>query len=238
MASSDPNIALIEVVAARLGDDLLEQVVFVGGAVAGLLVTDAAMPSIRPTEDVDLIVPVIARADYHAIEEVLRQRGFAPDLRKGAPICRWLIGGVVVDLMPTLEEVLGFSNRWYPLAARTAERFLLPGDKAIHVISAPAFIATKMEAFDGRGQGDFLFSHDLGDLIAVIDGRNELQGECERAPDELKRYLADRVRALLATPDFVDALPGHLPPDQASQDRLPDLMDKLEALVNLSAGPR
>jgi len=56
MNPNDPNIALLNIVADHLGDVLCEEVVFVGGAVAGLLITDPAMPSIRPTEDVDLIV--------------------------------------------------------------------------------------------------------------------------------------------------------------------------------------
>ena len=34
-------------------------------------------------------------------------------------------------------------------------------------------MATKLVAFDGRGQGDFLFSHD-GDVISVVDGRESL----------------------------------------------------------------
>lgn len=51
MNPNDPNIALLEVVAERLGDDLLEEMVFVGGAVAGLLITDPAMPAIRPTSE-------------------------------------------------------------------------------------------------------------------------------------------------------------------------------------------
>ncbi len=50
---NDPNVVLLELVASRLGEALRSELVFVGGAVAGLLVTDPAMPAIRPTEDVD-----------------------------------------------------------------------------------------------------------------------------------------------------------------------------------------
>ena len=51
MNANDPNVVLLEIVAERLGDDLCAEMVFVGGAVVGLLITDPAMPSIRPTED-------------------------------------------------------------------------------------------------------------------------------------------------------------------------------------------
>lgn len=52
MNSNDPNVQLLEVVAVRLGPELRRELVFVGGAVAGLLITDPAQPAIRPTEDV------------------------------------------------------------------------------------------------------------------------------------------------------------------------------------------
>ena len=42
MKANDLNVALLEVVAERLGDDLREEMVFVGGEVAGLLITDPA----------------------------------------------------------------------------------------------------------------------------------------------------------------------------------------------------
>jgi len=45
--------------------------------------------------------------------------------------------------------------------------------------------------------------------------------------------LRQRVSALLAAPAFLDALPGHLPGDAASQARLPDLEDKLRQLASL-----
>jgi predicted nucleotidyltransferase len=233
MNANDPNVVLLEVVAERLGDDLCEEMVFVGGAVAGLLITDPAMPAIRPTEDVDLVCQAVVLSDYHRVEAALRARGFVPDMRPGAPICRWQVGSVAVDVMPTLEEILGFANRWYPLALETAQAVALPGGRIIRLIAAPVFLATKLEAFDGRGEGDFLFSHDLGDLLAVVDGRDALRDECRTSPPELRVYLAERFQCLLALPAFMDALPGHLPGDAASQERLPDLLAKLNAIAGL-----
>lgn len=56
MNPNDPNIVMMEWVAERLGQQLRDELVFVGGAVTGLLITDPGQPTIRPTEDVDLIV--------------------------------------------------------------------------------------------------------------------------------------------------------------------------------------
>ena len=75
--------------------------------------------------------------------------------------------------MPTDPKILGFGNRWYQAAMEHSEKIQLPNDKAIQMVSAPYFLITKLEAFDGRGNGDYLLSHDIEDLIAVLDGRPE-----------------------------------------------------------------
>ena len=137
MNPNDPNVSLLERAAEQLGEALLEQLVFVGGAVAGVLITDPAMPEIRPTQDVDVICRVIARADYHQLGRQLRQRGFQEDSGPGAPLCRWCTDDLILDLMPTQGEILGFSNRWYPLALETAQLQELPSGCAIRIVTAP-----------------------------------------------------------------------------------------------------
>lgn len=231
---NDPNVVMLELVARRLGADLCSQFAFVGGAIAGLLITDPANPSIRSTEDVDIVAEVLALSGYHRIEKALRQRGFSQDMSADAPICRWKVEGVTVDVTPTLEDILGFANRWYLLCVATAGPLELPNGVSIRVIRAPVFIGTKLEAFHGRGGGDYLFSHDMGDIISVVDGRDSLLGECEQMPQELRAYLAHQFSTLLADRRFLDALPGHLPGDAMSQSRLADLEAKIQQLANLS----
>ena len=140
MNPHDHNVSLLERAAEQLGEALLEQLVFVGGAVAGVLITDPAMPEIRPTQDVDVICSVIARSDYHQLGRQLRQRGFQEDSRPGAPLCRWCTDDLILDLMPTQGEILGFSNRWYPLALETAQLQELPSGCSIRIVTAPAFL--------------------------------------------------------------------------------------------------
>ncbi len=231
MSPNDPNVVMLDIVAQRLGEAMRQQLVFVGDAIAGLLITDPSQPAIRPTEDVDLLAQVVARADYYALEQALRARGFAPDLRAGAPICRWTVDRVTVDVMPTLPDVLGFSNRWYPEAAATLWLATLPSGRKVQVIAPAAFIATKLEAFAGRGGGDYLFSHDLGDVISVVDGREGLVDEVAAATPAKTAYIAATVSDLLKVRGFLDSLPGHLPGDSASQARLMDLIQKLRAIA-------
>jgi hypothetical protein len=111
---------------------------------------------------------------------------------------------------------------------------VLPSGRSIRIVTAPVFLATKLEAFRGRGQGDFLFSHDLEDLMAVLDGRASLLEECRLSPPELQQGLAAQFLELLNTSAFLEALPAFLPPDQASQQRLPDLLETLRAIAALA----
>jgi hypothetical protein len=93
------------------------------------------------------------------------------------------------------------------------------------------FIATKLEAFAGRGNNDFMMSHDLEDVICVLDGRPELEDEITSSAQEIRSYISGRIRVFLGDPDFLNALPGHLPGDAGSQSRLPLLTAKLERLT-------
>jgi len=228
----DINIGMIAAVARRLGE-LREKVVFVGGCATGLFVTDPAMPEVRATQDVDVIVEVASRLDYYRLEVELRQRGFKQDMTENAPVCRWLVDRIKVDVMPTQEEILGFSNRWYLPAIKDAIPVLLKGDLTIRLVTPPYFLATKIEAFKGRGHGDYMASHDMEDLITVLDGRPEIVSEIRGSADDLKGFLSQTFRELLANNAFLDALPGHLSPDRASQARLPLLIRRLREIAEM-----
>lgn len=228
------NVAMVEIVAARLGA-LREQVTFVGGCAAALLVPDPALPPIRPMRDVSVVIEVATLADYRRLEKDMAVGGFQRDFREGVPVCRWRLGEGVLDLMPSDKNVLGFANRWYPLAVRTADRVALPSGAKIRLIRAPVFIATKLEALLERGAGDLLMSHDLGDALVVVDGRDDLLAEFASLDPDLARFVADAFAKLLATPKFGNYLPGHLPGDRASQARLPLLETRLHQLAALAA---
>jgi hypothetical protein len=51
----DPNVQQLQLVARAL-KDLREKLVFVGGCVTGILITDTARPPVRATQDVDLLI--------------------------------------------------------------------------------------------------------------------------------------------------------------------------------------
>ena len=226
----NPNLAMLEIAVQALGD-LVDSLVFIGGCATGLLVTTVRAQQIRATEDVDVVARVATISGYHDVETRLAARGFKHDTSPEAPICRWVGAGVTLDLMPSEPGVLSFHNRWYPLAIDSARPVHLPSGRVIAVIAAPVFIATKLEAFRDRGRSDFLASHDLEDIVTVVDGRPTLRDELHAAPDELRKYLAQQFQALTASTEFLDALAGHLPGDSASQARLPELIRRLRELA-------
>ncbi|MGH7440061.1 MAG: hypothetical protein ACRENE_30590 [Polyangiaceae bacterium] len=202
-----------------------------GGAVRGLLVTDPAAVPERPTDDVDLVVELTSLVDLTRFGDELRVRGFREDTTPGAPICRWVVDDVKVDVMPTEGSILGFRNRWYGDAMGHPLEAHVDGAR-IRIIDAPHFCATKLEAFSDRGGGD-LYHHDLEDVIALVDGRAELHAELSAAADGVRRFVADGLRGLLGQDRFLDALPGHLAADAAGQARLPLVIRRLRSLAAL-----
>jgi len=231
MKANDPNIEILQIAAVGLGS-LLDDVVFLGGCAAGLLVTDPASPPPRETNDVDVIIEITTTHGYHDLAKKLRKRGFREDTRDDAPMCRWLYESVVIDVMPTNEDILGFSNQWYPEALQTSESMALPNGVKIKMVSSPLFLATKLEAFYGRGNGDYMASHDLEDFIAVLDGRPAVVDEVFNSSELLRDYLAVEFSKLINNDEFQDALPGHLPTDAASQARIVIIQDRIMRISN------
>ncbi len=227
------NLELL-IVAAKLLRPVLDDLVFVGGCATGLLVTDEAAAEVRPTFDVDAIAEITSYVEYTTFGERLHELGFTEDASEGAPICRWQHGLIKLDLMPLDEKILGFSNRWYKSAMDLAQEFEIERDIRIRVVTAPYFCATKLEAFKGRGKGDYLSSHDLEDLITVVDGRSELLDDLRAAPEDVRSYIADTIGRLLKTKEFIDASPGYLLPDAASQGRIVGVLARLREMSKLS----
>ena len=202
MRRDDPNREYLLVVASALGD-LCNEVVFVGGSVAGLLITDPAAEGIRATKNVDAIIEATTLDQYYQVEKRFPASGSNRDARSEV-ICRWKHAGsgVLFDLMPTDPAILGFSNRWYPEAVKTATHVRLSDRILIRVISGAAFVS--------RGGSDILSSHDLEDILNVIDGRPSIVDEMTAATDGLQKYVGEQFTSLLSRSDIENYLPGLL----------------------------
>lgn len=213
------SIELLEAASAAL-DDLLPEVVFVGGATVELWITDPGAPPVRPTKDVDIVVEIANRGAFYDFETRLRAHGFREDQEDGV-ICRWQhdASDLILDAMPSEASILGFENRWQGAGAPHAINRDLPSGTTIRALSPPYLLATKLEAFKDRGRGDFLASRDFADIIALVDGRRELIAEIAAAGQDVRDYLAQEVEVLLNAPRFPDGLFGALGGDAISQER-------------------
>ena len=210
------HIEMIKHVAEKLGP-LRSRVVFLGGSATGFHITDKAAPAIRATKDVDIIVEAASIVEYHKLEKKLMQLGFVQKIQEDDPICRWYINDLIVDVMPTDENILGFSNRWYPPAIKSSVTIELEPNLEIKIVTAPYFLGTKLDAFFGRGKGDYLTSHDMEDIINLINGRAELIEDIENSDPDLKDFIVKSLQGFLNDELFLEALPGHLLPDRASR---------------------
>ena len=133
------NLAMLMRVVDRLGP-LRERLVFLGGAVTELFITQPGGPGPRQTKDVDVVIDVLNLGEYsETLRDQLVALGLREDTREGAPVCRW--------------------------------------HGLIRLVTPACFIATKLAAFGDRGRRNPTASHDLEDMIAVIDSRPEIIGD-------------------------------------------------------------
>lgn len=204
---ANPNLELLSGMAHAMGP-LCEQVVFVGGCATGLLISQPLVADARTTEDVDAIVEVATLVGYHALADQLMARGFKQTMADNTPPFRWFWQGMQLDLVPLDERVLGFANRWYRPGFEAAQLATLPTGLQLRHLSAPYFVATKLEAFKDRGNNDVYLSHDLEDIITVVDGRDELLAELAASPSEVRHFIAAQFQAVLNHTDFSNVLPG------------------------------
>lgn len=222
------NIEMLGIIAKGL-KGLKDEVVFVGGATIDLFITDPAATGTRETDDVDCVIELVGKAKYYALEERLRALGFRNPLEAEAPVlCRWKYRGIKVDVMPTDASVLGFGNRWYREGIARAESVVLPNGERIRVFSIPYLLASKLEAFRGRGHGDYMASKDLEDIVSLLDGCPDAEQRVIAAPDGARKHLRQEFKRLLADKTFLGSLEGHLNFGRDARERL----DRLHAILS------
>ena len=212
----------------------MDEVVFVGGATVHLWLTEPAAPPARATEDVDVICEVASRAEYYRLDGKLRERGLQE--AAGTPVlCRWQSAEprLILDVMPTDAEILGFSNPWYEEAIATAATITLDSGAEIRAATPVLLMATKLCAWKGRGRGDLLRSLDVHDVLTMIDGRPELIEEIKAASSAIGTYVKEELIALRTEPYFDYAVEGATASYGAiSAERARLVQDRIEELLH------
>jgi len=220
------NITRIKAVYSALGQ-LATEVIFIGGATVSLY-ADRPFTDARPTDDVDILVELLSYGGYAAIEEKLRARGFVNDVESGI-ICRYIIKGIIVDVMPTSGVVLGFSNKWYPEAFANSKEIIIEEEISIKIFEAVYFLAVKMEAFKNRGENDGRVSTDFEDIVFVLNKRSVIWQELQQAPENVKQYLKKSFLQLLSENYFDEWVSCHVDFDE--QKRVDFIIESLNEFV-------
>ena len=193
---------------------------FLGGSVLSLLVNDPTADTIRVTKDIDIVANIRTRTAFHREERTLEARGFRHDTSEDAPICRWIADGIVVDVLPVREEVLGWKSRWFEEIEGTPVR----------VVSPPFFVALKLEAFEDRGRGDFVGSTDFEDVICLFNGRGTLVNEIMAEPIVCPA-ISEKFATYLGNPDIEDAVMGFVQTESRPEDRFAAIMSAFRKLA-------
>lgn len=201
------NTVRIKAVANAL-DNLKEKVVFVGGATISLY-PDRQVFEVRPTDDVDVIIEILNYFDRAELEEKLRAIGFSHDIESGV-VCRYKIEGIVVDIMPTNDPSIGFTNIWYPDGFKEAINYVIDDRCSVKILSAPYFIATKLEAHKDRGEGDGRTSQDFEDIVYVLENRKSIWEEMNNSEESLRNYLRAEFQNLLNNSDILEWIDCHV----------------------------
>lgn len=220
-------------VAQAIGEELCDEMTFVGGCATSLLITDEfTKENVRHTDDVDLIVSALTYSDFNNLQERLKRKGFVirmPNYDEDIPACAMFLGDLRVDFMPNNERVLGFTNRWYQEAMLSAQPYALTETIIIQLIAPVYFIATKLEAYRGRGNNDPLASHDVEDILNLIDGREELLQEVQNAPEKVRHYIAKETSNLLKNEDFPYAVQAQAGGDIGREQLIFERLDLIAA---------
>ncbi|MGA0555465.1 hypothetical protein ACO2Q8_02365 [Larkinella sp. VNQ87] len=207
--AQDVNVTHLCRVADALAT-LEEKFVFVGGATVQLYATDLAAAEARPTQDIDVVVALVNYNDPAKLEVKILQLGFLNDIMSDV-ICRYIYQGITVDIMPTESSVLGFTNKWYSEGLAHTVDYQIGKAYSIPILSAPYFLATKLEDFKSQRHGaDLRGNSDFEDIVYLFDNRVELADEIKASPVSVRSYLVNEIQQLLQHPNRHECISVHL----------------------------
>lgn len=203
------NMTRLVVVSNALAE-LNQTVIFVGGAVVGAYCNSNLRQEERPTDDVDVVVEILSRGDYAALEERLYQIGFQPDSNSPV-ICRHRYQGITVDIMPSKSGILGFSNHWFQEGINNINSFELDKETIIQVLETAYFLASKMEALKSERKGsDFRSNSDFEDIVYLFDNRTTFPSDILDADEAVRSYLTQEISVLLNRPNIYEEVASNL----------------------------
>jgi len=224
-----PNIITLEQMTEVITGNLIDKIVFVGGSTIGLYLDSFGLSQLRVTGDIDVVVGVENKKKYYDFVDQIKNLGFYQSVDEGDPPYRFRYdlkpGILLVDIMSPVEIVLVFSNEWYADGIRTSIPHKLSNGKVIKIFTLPYVLASKIVAFNDRGAKDPYASEDLEDIVALIDGAENLTQEMGDTGEKVKDFIFKNLKKMMQNRELKQAIEGHAP-------RGSNVLKKFEGLIN------
>ncbi|PCI97559.1 MAG: hypothetical protein COB15_07580 [Flavobacteriales bacterium] len=222
------NLKVVEKVALALGE-LNKDVIFVGGAVVSLYVTDAGAEQPRPTKDIDISVQISSYSEMNKLREELANKKIYP-ATTSTVMYRYTLEDILIDFIPYEATSLGPTNKWLKPGFEKAYPVTI-GKTEIKILPVSLFLATKWEAYNNRGS-DPRMSHDFEDIIYVIDNNVDLIEDVIKADKNVQDYLKLMSTEILSHSSRNEIIECHINPFTA-EERRGFVIGKLELIATI-----
>ena len=133
--------------------------------------------------------------------------------------------------MSTKEIGWAPANVWFSEGFKHLELISLNEHTSIQILPLAFFLASKFVAYHNRGK-DPRTSHDLEDIIYVLDNQTNLVATIISSPENVLTFLQSEFTDLLI-PEMEEAILGHMNPF-SRKDRFPMLKEKLQAILQIN----
>lgn len=219
------NLKVVEKVALSL-EELNKDVIYVGGAVVSLYVTDEGAELPRPTKDIDISVQINTYSQMDELREKLASKKIYP-VPSEKVMYRYSHEDILIDFIPFEETPLGPTNRWLKPGFKKAYPVQV-GNVEIKILPVSLFLATKWEAFKSRGN-DPRTSHDFEDIIYIIDNNIKVVEDITKADEDVQSFLKEMSNEILNHSSRNEIIECHINPFTISERR-DIVIEKLEEI--------
>ncbi len=210
-------------------EELNEDVIFIGGAVIGLYVTDEGAEQPRPTKDIDVSVQINSYRQMDELRVKLASKNIYPAPEEKVTY-RFSYEEILIDFIPFEDTPLGPTNRWLKPGFTRAYPVQI-GEYEIKILPVSFFLATKWEAFINRGH-DYRTSHDFEDIIYILDNNQKVVDDIEKAPKDLQVFLKGMGEEILSHQYLNEIIGCHIEPYTADE-RSDIVIEKLRHIASL-----
>ena len=222
------NLKVIEKVALSLGE-LNKDVLYVGGAVVSLYVTDEGAEQPRPTKDIDISVQISTYNQMDTLREKLATKRIYPASTESV-MYRYSHEDILIDFIPFEATPLGPTNSWLKQGFKKA--YPVPiGNTEIKILPVSLFLATKWEAYKSRGN-DPRTSHDFEDIIYIINNNFKVVKDIKNATEDVQVFLKEMSNEILNHHSRNEIIECHISPFTA-EDRKEIIIDKLQKIIEI-----